>query len=505
MFLLLFLIDMPFFFNPNQTLKSNVVLLYGATSFLGSKAALALHQSGYNIKPIDDIEHIPLEPVAWYRWQKLQELNLNSQFIKINNDDHMFFNHTLDTILFVPTPLFNGSSIPDRLVDIKVATKIAKNFVTLLETAIHIKCRVVLLTVSQSTSTSMQNAWLRALELSLLAYQGLGVQGSIIRMDGVYGSWEGQGDGVHPIPGESCLYIEEVVNALLTVFNKKENLVIDLTKNCDEQSESWKHTVLWADQYTKYFNNNSRNVVISTYFTDVKNPSHPFQMRPRNGLFMKEWFVSAIKQGIDLVIFYDNFTDAFEKRVKEIHPNTEFIRVESLHGRSTNDYRFYLTHRYILEHPEIGRAILTDMRDVKFVGDPFKQMKVTGDYLYVGMDNPGYLSGFEYEWVRNLMKKCHKADSEIDEVKLFPFLNAGVTGGTRHFLLAFFYLMTHYFDEAPHRENCDMGILSIVGHKHFHDHMFTGYPYQRSFAIQLATPQGLSLKHKNAEKYYVYR
>ena len=30
------------FFNPNQTLKSNVVLLYGATSFLGSKAALAL-------------------------------------------------------------------------------------------------------------------------------------------------------------------------------------------------------------------------------------------------------------------------------------------------------------------------------------------------------------------------------------------------------------------------------------------------------------------------------
>ena len=217
-------------------------------------------------------------------------------------------------------------------------------------------------------------------------------------MNGVYGPWQGVGEDVYPSPAKSCIYIEEIKKAVLRVFSSRSGNRQTVNVHCIKERSAWNSTISWAVQYTKFLKRR-KDVVISTYFTSVKNPSHPFQIRPRNGLFMKNWFNSAARQGLNLVIFYDEFSDNFENRVKTLHPNTEFVRVKSLHGRSTNDYRFYLTYKYILEHPEIRRAILTDMRDIKFLNNPFDQMEVIGDYLYVGLDNPKYVSGFEHKWV----------------------------------------------------------------------------------------------------------
>ena len=487
-----------------QTFKFKSILLYGATSFLGSHIARTLHQSGFHIELIEDIENIPLEPMAWYRVQKLQELNLKVHYVQMSTIDHDFFNqHQIDAVVFIPALLFDGFSNPNKLFELEKASKLLKEFVNLLEISRRRNSKAVLLSLSESSSRSIQKSWLRTFELTLSAYQNLGVQTDLITMNGVYGPWQGVGEDVYPSPAKSCIYIEEIKKAVLRVFSSRSGNRQTVNVHCIKERSAWNSTISWAVQYTKFLKRR-KDVVISTYFTSVKNPSHPFQIRPRNGLFMKNWFNSAARQGLNLVIFYDEFSDNFENRVKTLHPNTEFVRVKSLHGRSTNDYRFYLTYKYILEHPEIRRAILTDMRDIKFLNNPFDQMEVIGDYLYVGLDNPKYVSGFEHKWVGNLMKKCHKEDAKIDAVKLQPFLNAGVSGGTRHVLLTFLNLMTRYFDEAPHRENCDMGIFSIVGHKHFHDHMFTGYPLQSAFTLSMAPSQGLSIKHKNCEKYHVY-
>ena len=220
-------------------------------------------------------------------------------------------------------------------------------------------------------------------------------------------------------------------------------------------------------------------------------------------MFMKQWFISAKKLGLNLVIFHDNFDNEFINRVRGIHPNTEFVKMDNLHGRTTNDYRFYGFNEYLEKHPEIRYAVLTDMRDVKIFADPFERMKVIGDYLYVGIDVSFYLASYDHNWLRGVLVRCHRGDASIDAVKLHPFLNAGVLGGSRHVLLSYLYRMTRYFDKTPHYMNCNMGTITVAAHKHFFDYIYSGYPIQSAFKLGMEgfMPQGQAIKHKDTEKY----
>ena len=57
----------------------------------------------------------------------------------------------------------------------------------------------------------------------------------------------------------------------------------------------------------------------------------------------------------------------------ELYPgHVEFVKVNGLNGRSTNDARFYEEYDYLLSHPEINKVMLTDCRDVIFLKDHLK-------------------------------------------------------------------------------------------------------------------------------------
>ena len=89
----------------------------------------------------------------------------------------------------------------------------------------------------------------------------------------------------------------------------------------------------------------------------------------------------------------------------------------------------------------------------------------SGDHVYIGMDVSFYLSGWDHSWLSGVIRQCHKKDANTDAVKFHPFFNAGVLGGTRHVLLAILYQLTRYFDHSPHHMNCNMGTMTVVGHK----------------------------------------
>ena len=56
-----------------KQLTSPNVLIIGSTSFLGSRIALGLHDTGYQVTLRDDLIVLPLEPMTWYRRDKLVE------------------------------------------------------------------------------------------------------------------------------------------------------------------------------------------------------------------------------------------------------------------------------------------------------------------------------------------------------------------------------------------------------------------------------------------------
>ena len=493
--------------NKKNVAVSKHVLVFGAATFLGSRIAVRLDQSGYKLKLVEDQFNLPLDPMSWYRWQKLQEKKLNPEFVDPIDPDAIrktLIAHSTDTVIFIPSHLLEDFASTNSL-KLKLVRKSLRNFVNILEAVQSeqkLNMRVILLSLpGHSKSSSLQKSWLRAFELTLSSYQSIyGLPVGVISMDGIYGEWEGKENNVFP-QKNSCLYVGRVEETVLNVLNEMEQCVdLNVSDDCSKEDVTMNKTMLWANEHTKFLKNR-KDVVMSTYLTHSRNPIYSYQTKPNSAWYMRPWFFSAIKHKLNTVIFHDSLSKEFQDRAQKFYPNTEFVSVKSIEGRTTNDYRYYLFHKYLLEHTEIRRAVITDMRDVRFFGDPFEQMDVIGDYLYVGTSVPFYLFPLEHPWVNGIIRNCHRSDSKIDAVKLHPHLNAGVLGGNRYLLLAFLTQATRYFDKAPHNQNCNMGTFTVVAHKYFFDQIYAGYPIQSAFKILTAgnSPQGLSIKHKDID------
>lgn len=486
------------------------VLIFGGTGFLSTKVTTGLHHKGHNVELVEfENDHSP-SFMGLYRKKKLNNEKIKIISIKSDGISQTISGHNIDSIIFIPSLIFDGSSEPSVAIELKEAVEVLERFVNILEAVAsnlkHHPIQVLLVTLSKSSYlNSIQKSWLKSIEVSASSYQGLyGIQTKIVRVDNVYGEWEGKDDGsdVFPSKDQSCLHVDKLVNGVDDLLHAQQNCV-DVNSQCVPDEAMFAETVSWAEQYNET-ESAKKDVLFSTYFTSVKNPMYSYKIKTKSGFFMKQWFTSAHKLGLNLVILHDSFDESFVNRVRSIHPNIDFVETKNLHSRTTNDYRFYGFKKYLEDHPEVRRAVLTDMRDVKIFNDPFKPMEVIGDYIYIGIDVSFYTFSYDHSWLRSVLRNCHRSEASIDEVKLHPFLNAGVLGGSRHMLLTFLQQLTQYFDKSPHHLNCNMGTINIVGHKYFEDYCYSGYPIQSAFKLGMVgdIPQGQAIKHKDTENYF---
>ena len=153
--------------------------------------------------------------------------------------------------------------------------------------------------------------------------------------------------------------------------------------------------------------------------------------------FVQQWFESVIRIGAHAVIFHDGLTEDLQNRMKNLYSRVHFQKVDGLKGRSPNDYRFYLYHQYLSSHPEIRNVVLTDIRDVIFLNNPFAVMRIIGDYMFMGLDIPLYENSRSHVKTSGVLWRCHSKESESKWVNLHPFYNAGVMGGTWHTMFSF--------------------------------------------------------------------
>lgn len=487
------------------------VLVVGSSSFLGSRVASYIHKlQKYKIKAVEVLENLPMDTMAWYRWKKLQEEKVNPEFVASNNLASVISREDIDSIIFVPSLIFDGYSADNKTqFRLDLVIRSLHNFVSILEEVSSKYIQIVLLSMSEDAFKfkSIQKSWLRTFELSLSAYQNLHEQKvRLIKMKDVYGPWQAYGDNsINIEDGESgCVFIEDLESTVINVLEDQGTqgcIDMDIGEQCtgNDQLKATR-TTEWIHEQRKSLND-QKDVMFSSYVVDSKNPIYGYTTKSNSAIYMKMWLLSAVKYHLSLAVCHDEFNTNFENRVRQFYPSIDFVKVENIYkGRSPNDYRFYVFYKYLLEHPEIKRAFLTDMRDVRFFADPFERMDVLGnEYLYIGTSVPFYLYPKEHTWVNSIIKACHASDAKTDVVKLHPHLNAGVLGGTRSMLLSFLTQLTRYFDKAPHTRNCNMGTIALVAHKYFNEYIFTGYPIQNAFKIPVAASPGLAIKHKNTD------
>ena len=478
------------------------VLIIGASSFIGANIAKEFHEQNMIVIPTEDNVNIGFDPLAWYRWEKLIGMGISPVFFNYTDHDmteSFLKKHSPQVIVYVPTPLFEGQQSTRQIIELY------EDYLLLLEIVKNLFPDNLIILFSLSEPTKTHNLpWIRAFELSLSTYQQLyDINVAVIKTKGVYGPWQNE-----ELPPESAMlcYISDVAKKVENVITKQvvpcmiyENICCDIQLESATTLENGiPQTKKWIDEYSTYRKQQTKDIIASTYITTKRNAQYPIEFNNNNYYFMENWFKGIYKFNLNTVVFHDDLSDKFMSTFKENYPNADFKKIIDFKDFKPNDRRFLAYYDYILAHPEIRRIIMTDMRDLMILNNPFEMMDVVGDHPYVGLDM-AFFDTSEKATVPQVFRRCFSRGKHAlnynDELHLHGFYNAGITGGSRHVMLAFLTRFLAHF-QISNKDNCNMALIGYVFHKFFFDTVINGWPLNMAFLTDQRNIPGLCILHK---------
>lgn len=483
------------------------------------------------------------EELVWYREEQLRtHHDISVTIANLTNETQVESILRLhpSEVIYLP-PGVDSKSIGDMADDTGMNAIMAQSLSelgSLLESLRKLApcTRVVLMSRSKYwhgayTSTTFL-AWMETFELLLSTYHNIyHIPIGIFRLTGVHGPWGREALHIHDLysrrppnlselTASHCWYVKDVIVKLLKFAqDSSECTIMELepcTGNTQIAENSFKHnevtkvntrgrlidletSIKWAESYvTGHMPKTSDfNVIFTSYFTSTADSQRSRHQAPNRFQYMADFYWSLKKQGLRAVVFHDSLDASFQHRVTSDYPRLTFTAVTSLHNRSTNDARFYAYYKYLREHPEITRVLLTDISDVTFQNDPFELMSLLGDWLYVGTDIDIFPNMKTMPWIKERLWGCF-GNKTIDdsELEMDTVYNAGTIGGSRHTVLDALTMIVTYLDSSPVNLNCNMPSVNHAVHKHFFQRVFTGFPLNSRFLRYQSAPKGVYLVHK---------
>ena len=473
------------------------VLIIGASNFVGhsltKEAGTSFLKGG--IFPAEEDTPIFVDPISWYRWERLVHEGYNPQFVNFSDyhsTQEIMKQVAPSIVIYVPTLVFERSLMPSL-----TASKLSSSYKSFLMLLQVIKDYYLPVHVSLLSLDHQWNRWMKSFELALSSYSWLyNIKISVFRVKHVFGFLSSEKLGSLK---KSC-FINDLAGTILTLIVDQSATcrVYDMTEcshdirnentNEDENVRSEAQVA-----YQMYLRRQTRDVVMTTYFTTQKNPQYKVDFMNNNFYFMENWFYSAYKLGLHMVIFHDDLSKSFIETFTKNCPNIEFIKVNNFNGYTPNDWRYFLYYEYILSNSDVRYALMTDLRDIKFITNPFKMMDVVGDFVYIGIDVPFHESSLSSKVVKGL-EKCYSFYPK-DILGLYGNLNPGVLGGRRVTILS---ALSKYmqFIRSSTKLNCNTPAASYLFHAIFYKSLFFGWPLQTGFMTDQPHPPGLSVIHK---------
>ena len=366
-----------------------------------------------------------------------------------------------------------------------------------------------------SSRDSPLMAWMETLELVLSTYHNLyGTSVSVFRVHGVYGPGSPVVLQQHLCGGlkvqdwYGCFwYIDRVVELLVKAMKlDKECQLVELgvREHMEDRKDGLLKSWQWVKSYVKSINtrksDGENDIIFTSYFTSSEDPQRKERKSSNSFRYMENFYWSLKEMKMKAIIFHDGLDQSFQDRVHSHYPNATFFKVDSLHGRSTNDARFYAYYEYLRKHSNMTKVILTDMADVVFQRNPFQLMSVLGDLLYVGSDDDTFPNVQSMPWIKEGVDNCFSVQ-ERDKLghlmEMEVIYNAGIIGGSRETLLSALMMIVSYLDKANPEMNCNTPVLNHVVHKHFFGgEVFEGFPLNSQFRRRQVGPRGVYIIHK---------
>ncbi len=514
------------------------ILVVGSLHFLGSKLVSHLSTNSTAVDAVADYKDVlnSVDGMEWYRADMLLlHHRLKIKFANLTNQTqvkNLIGERRVSTVVFVPPPKilnYNVSSGNKINVHFKVESILSdylRYFVTILEAVRESSpcTKIVLISETESKShhaaqRSWAKSWITTLELVLSNYRYYyEIPITIVRVHSVFGPWDEnvvkhvmESRSKDPQMGGNCWYVDNVMAVIVGAIQSTKKCQLVHLGGCPEnikaENEQYmEKTWSWARSYAedKYGKRKrpQNNLVFTSYFTTSEDYQRKRFKSKDSFWYMKDFYFSVKEKNMKAVVFHDGLDQSFQHKVHSYYQNVTFIKVESLHGRTTNDARFYAYYEYLLEHSDVTSVLLTDISDVVFSRDPFELMSLLGDWLYVGTDIDIFPNMASMPWIKKRLGSCFGdysvgAQGELyNLMKMDTVYNAGTIGGTRERVLAALVTILTYLDMAPTQLNCNMPAVNYAMHKHFFDNIFTGFPLNSRFFRKQHSAKGVYIIHK---------
>ena len=525
------------------------ILLVGALSFLGSRLAVHLAGSEWEVHAAASDLDITTEELVWYHRDQLENSGVHVMIVNFSNTsqvDHLVRKTRPVHFIYIPPGMEEDEMYyPDYV----LWSKHLEEFVVLLESFRKLSpCTRVLLAsrskypaaVSDHVAYTLVQVWMESFELALSSYHNVyNLPATVLRTSGLYGPWgstalelQSQMERDMEIDSQSgcCWYIGDVVSAFSKALQLKTNCeVLDmgrcsfyetngrqLSTAVPDYQYTWgvlnitdaqplergiKWSVSWAKSYLKERDSKSEDVIFTSYFTTTEDSQRKRKKFPNRFQYMMEWYLTVKELRMKAVVFHDGLDPGFRQRLMQHYSGISFHYLPSLQNRSTNDARFYAYLHYLESHPNIARVLLTDIADVRFQMNPFHLFDLLGDWLYIGTDIDIFPNMQTMPWLHQRLEGCfgnHSVrEGDLNSLmQLDTVYNAGVIGGSRHVMMAALTRIAEYLDTAPSELNCNMPAVNYAVHKHFFQQVFTGFPLTSRFLRRQDSPKGVYIVHK---------
>ncbi len=240
------------------------------------------------------------------------------------------------------------------------------------------------------------------------------------------------------------------------------------------------------------------NLIYTTYLTKrIGFHQHDSTHGGRGGALpdqynlIQKWYESVkniCNKNVHAVIFHNECTQPFIEKYS--NDFISFVKWEKTHRQSYNDERFWAFNEYLTLH-DYEYALSTDMFDVEILKNPFEIMN--SHNLYCGFEKKNVPGSYGWKWVNTKMRRYHFGMIP----KTDCIYNAGICGGSKKYLLAFYKVMIDIFKTTTNKENTNMAVFNYAlrkvkakGWK-----IFTGFPLHNVFESHKVV-KGTYIKHK---------
>ena len=480
------------------------IVLLGGMSFIGSRLAVYLNGKVHNIRVMEDVINVDPDPLKWYRWGELNKLGIAQS---IYDSDITNLSCNLPLFIHIPT-MYNGKINKDNKMwkPLHYYIQLKNMLIGLLNNKCSETRHWIIILAYQFNEFNLQMAWINLLERLLInIVQNLNEDTtiSLIKIGQVHGPWQ---DNLETVPVNS-LYIDELGTIVKQILTKPESKIFDyMTLHAGEAIDGNTGVVetrKWLVEYKKLCEMPKKDIVTAAALK-IRGSFGQFDYN-NHVTYIKPWYRSAMYFNLNALLFHNTIPESIQTRLKSVYKHIEFFNAEDYHHKLANDARYYILYDYLLTRPEIHFVITTDVKDVKFLNDPFKVIAGIGSqYLYIGYDHDEMLKEGPFDV--DQLKHCYPNYKYTNEtLQVTGYFNCGALGGNREVMLTMLSRMMLLFDTSQHNV-CDMVTVSIVAHLYMYDLVFTLYPFNNGFRNGAPGPHGLAIKHnpfKPDELYYI--